>query len=190
MLKKLYHRLRQIWYRLVVLKSSPRKVALGFALGVFISFTPTFGCQIALVVALAALLRFNPVSATVGVYVTNFVTVVPLYVLCYKIGCWVIGYEPGSGLGLAGVWRESGFYGLLLLGKRGMRWIAIESIGAVIIGTLSGVPSYFLVLFGVVRYRRARLARRYRKLRERMGESRPMTTERRVRKEGSEAVKR
>lgn len=174
MLRKLYQKLYAVWYRLVTLRSSPRKVAGGLALGIFVSLTPTFGVQMAIVVAVAALLRVNAASALVGVYLTNVVTVWPLYVLCYRVGRVVVGGTPADEVVFS---RAGGIYRLLELGQRGLVLIGTELIGAVIVGTLAAPCVYFLTLFGVVRYRRARLNRRIRRMRRRLEQANTATTE-------------
>lgn len=145
----------------MTLKSSPRKIALGFALGVFLAFTPTFGVQTILTLSLAALLRVNPISATVGVYVSNPLTVVPMYALCYKLGAWILGVSPV-------IQGEELSWGLLSLGKTGLSWMGVEMVGAIFVGGVSAMVGYFVALASVVRYRRARLNRRIEKMRQRL----------------------
>jgi hypothetical protein len=166
-LRRLYIKLARLWYRLVTLKSSPRKIALGFALGVFIAHTPTLGVQTILTLSLAALLKVNPISATVGVYMSNPVTMVPMYALCYRVGAWVVNASPGNGLEVSG---EGFFWGLLSLGKTGLTWMWVEFVGALIVGSLNAIIAYFVAMFAVVRFRRARLNRHMKEMKERLEE--------------------
>ena len=118
-----------------------------------------------LAVSLAALLRVNPISAVIGTYVTNVFTGWPLYFLCYKVGSAVLGVSISAPEGI----REGGLLpGLLRLGKLGLTWMGVEFIGGLIVGAISAVPAYFLSLLAVVRYRRARIARRIARMRQRM----------------------
>ena len=174
MLRKLYQKLNRVWYRLVTLRSSPRKVAGGLALGIFVSLTPTFGLQMAIVVGLAALLRVNAASAVVGVYLTNPVTVAPLYLLCYKVGRLVVGGGPVPEADISAIGL---FSWVLRLGGQWVTWMGIEFLGALIVGTLAACCVYFPTLFGVVRYRRARLNRRIRRMRRRLEQANTATTE-------------
>jgi len=165
MLRRIYNKLAGVWYRLVTLKSSPRKIALGLALGVFLSYTPTIGFQTPIAIGLAALLKVNPVSAVIGVYLTNVFTAWPLYLFCYKVGGLVLGVEV---TGREHV-REAGFLvGVVNFGRLGLEWMAVELLGAIIVGSVSAVAAYFLALFALIRYRRARLRRRIQKMRERL----------------------
>ena len=165
MLRRIYRKFARVWYRLVTLKSSSRKIAAGLALGVFLSFTPTFGFQTVLALGAAAALKVNPISCVLGVNLTNFFTVIPLYSLCHGVGRWVLGVEQTVNVTLQ---REGILLNLLSLGGRGLQWIGIESVGAVLVGSISAGIAYFLALFGVIRYRTARLNRRIRAMHRRI----------------------
>ncbi|MFW5914902.1 MAG: DUF2062 domain-containing protein [Planctomycetota bacterium] len=163
LLKRLYLKLVRVWYRLVTLKSSPRKIALGFALGIFIAPTPTLGFQTILALLLSTLFKVNPVSAVLGMYVSNPLTIVPMYALCYRVGAWVLGVPPDNPMDwFSGEWTT--------ITRAGLSWIAVESVGAVIVGGSAAVVGYFVTLWGVVRFRRARLNKRIKKIRERLSE--------------------
>jgi hypothetical protein len=71
---------------LSALDDTPQRIALGTAVGIFIGLTPTVGIQMLLVLLVAPLLPFNRVSALVTVYISNPVTMVPMYYLNYKVG--------------------------------------------------------------------------------------------------------
>lgn len=154
-------KLWKLWYKLVTLKSSPRRIAGGFAVGLFIAYTPTFGFQTALAVGLAALLRVNAMSAVVGVWVTNHFTAIPIYYFCYRVGGLVTGSYPLDDP------EVFGSLGALL--KAGPQVLWTEFVGGVVVGLITCVPAYFLMLWGVVRYRRVRLGRKAKKMRSKMG---------------------
>ncbi len=77
---------RTVFKWLVRLRRSPRAVAGGFALGVFIAFTPTIGLQIIIVIFLGTLLNLNRPAAVIAVWITNVATMVPIYTFNYWIG--------------------------------------------------------------------------------------------------------
>lgn len=176
MLRRIYDRLRKLWYKLVTLKSSPRRIALGFALGVFLAYTPTFGVQMPLALGMATVLKVNPISCLVGTYLTNVFTVWPIYVLCHGLGSWVTGVEsvfiPRNPEPTT--WWSS----LVYISKLGLQWVALELLGATICGTLSAVAAYFLMLFAVIRYRTVRLNRRIRRVRARIMQAQQEAEER------------
>ena len=171
MLRSIRKKLAKLWYKLVTLKSSPRKIALGFAVGVFISYTPTFGVQTVMALGVAALLRLNPIATAAGTYVTNIVTAPPLYMLCHEVGRVLLGMQAAS----VDLTETKIGWNILRLGKVGLQWMGVELLGAVVVGAITAVPAYFLALFGVIGYRRARLNRRIQKMRQRIeqAESRP-----------------
>ena len=65
---------------------TPHQIALGAALGVFIAFTPTIGFQMLLGVIVATIFRANPVAAALPAWLTNPVTIVPVYSFNYWVG--------------------------------------------------------------------------------------------------------
>jgi len=77
---------RAVFKWLVRLRRSPRAVAGGFALGVFIAFTPTIGLQIIIVIFLGTLLNLNRPAAILAVWITNVATMVPIYTFNYWVG--------------------------------------------------------------------------------------------------------
>ena len=161
MLRKIVHQIARLWYKLVTLRSSPKKIAAGLAIGVFISFTPTFGFQTVLAIGCAALFKVNPVSTVMGVYLTNPFTFVPVYALCYSVGRRILGMEPLHSPAIV-------FKSLPALLTHGPQILVGVLIGGVVLGLLAGPLAYFLALFAVVRYRVARLNRRIEKMRRRI----------------------
>lgn len=85
--------LKKIYDRFIRIRGNPREIALGFALGLFIGFTPTMGIQIAMGVFFAALLKWNKIAAAIGVQVTNPLTAPFVYSFTYFIGAKLIGLE-------------------------------------------------------------------------------------------------
>ncbi|MBE0438505.1 MAG: DUF2062 domain-containing protein [Gammaproteobacteria bacterium] len=71
-----------------------RSVAGGLALGLFIAFMPILG-QMFVAAALAIVFRVNLPIAVMGVWVTNPLTLAPLYYFTYKIGAWLLGIPVG-----------------------------------------------------------------------------------------------
>jgi len=67
-----------------------RNVARAFALGLFLAFLP-LPVHLILAVALALALRLNIPVAVTGTLLANPLTVVPMYVLAYWVGCHLLG---------------------------------------------------------------------------------------------------
>jgi len=77
---------RAVFKWLVRLRRSPRAVAGGFALGVFLAFHPPIGVQLVLAVFLATVLNLNRPAAMLAVWITNVATMAPIYSFNYWVG--------------------------------------------------------------------------------------------------------
>jgi uncharacterized protein (DUF2062 family) len=64
-----------------------------FAIGLFISFIPLPG-HILMAVLLALTLRVNIPIAAISTFVSNPVTIGPMYFLAYRVGFHLLGLEP------------------------------------------------------------------------------------------------
>jgi len=74
-------------------RGSPEAVAWGFAIGMFVTFSPTVGFQIPLSLLLATLLNGNRLAATIPIWLTNVFTVPPVYSFTYKLGAFFLPPE-------------------------------------------------------------------------------------------------
>ena len=75
-------------------RGAPDAIARGAALGTWVALTPTVGIQMFVVGILGIPLRANIPVAVALVWVSNPVTMVPLYFLYYRLGTLVLA-EPG-----------------------------------------------------------------------------------------------
>ncbi|PLY04454.1 MAG: DUF2062 domain-containing protein [Desulfuromonas sp.] len=82
--------------RFIRLSGTPDEIAKGFALGIFIGMTPTFGFQMLLAVFAAFLLRENRLAAIIGVWITNPVTAPFIYAAEYEFGRRLLQMDPLS----------------------------------------------------------------------------------------------
>ncbi len=97
---------RAILRTVLMLDDTPHSIALGTAIGMFIGMTPTVGIQMLLVMAFAFVtsrfLHFNRMAALITVYISNPITVLPIYWLDYQIGSMIVGgtlsYETLAGI--------------------------------------------------------------------------------------------
>lgn len=88
---------RTVLRRLLALNDSAHAIALGVAVGVFVGLTPTVGVQTILILGLVLATRrfvyFNATAAMASTYISNPVTMVPMYYGWYRIGAW---FSTGS----------------------------------------------------------------------------------------------
>lgn len=149
-------------YELARQKDPPPRIALGMALGIFIGLLPIMGIQMAVVSVFAIPLRANLKAAIAGVWISNPVTVVPLYYVNYRFG---LLFTPGRGLDKEEFGR--------IIADAGWDWSAIgESIGrllsmgadvlvplwvgSTILAVIFGIPTYFVTYRLVINYRKMR----------------------------------
>jgi uncharacterized protein (DUF2062 family) len=71
-------------------QDTAHRLAMGAAIGMFIAWTPTFGVQMVLAVALATLFRANKAVTIPMVWLTNPVTNVPIYAFAYAFGHFLL----------------------------------------------------------------------------------------------------
>lgn len=87
-----------------------RSVAGGVALGLFVAFIPV-PMQMLISAALAIALRVNLIIAVVLVWVSNPLTMPPMFYFGYIVGTWLIGppvFHTGFEPTLAWFWNELG----------------------------------------------------------------------------------
>ena len=69
----------------------PKRVAAGWALGMFIGCAVPFGLQLVVSVPLSFVLRVSKIGATVGTLITNPVTIFFIYPVQTWVGCYLLG---------------------------------------------------------------------------------------------------
>jgi uncharacterized protein (DUF2062 family) len=142
--EKLKHQFKTI----MSLDSHPGHISTGFAVGVFISFTPPIpGLHTALALVIAFVFRLNKVTCLTGTWVNSPITVVPSMILSYKLGKWILGG-----------------HGISELNIRNLDWATLKGVmlhhskplllGCSIIGFAAAVAAYFVCYWLVVFFRR------------------------------------
>jgi len=75
------------WARNIIsIRATPRQIALGVALGSFIAFTPLVGIQMLLAALVAAVLGASRKAAMLAVWISNPMTMAPIFALTYQLG--------------------------------------------------------------------------------------------------------
>ena len=80
-----------MYSRFLAIRGRPRQIAMGLALGLFIGMSPTLGIQTAIALFAATVLKWNKISAALGVWITNPLTAPFIYGLTYVVGKKVLG---------------------------------------------------------------------------------------------------
>lgn len=129
-------------YDILSLDSHPAHISAGFAVGVFISFTPFFGFHTPLAIAAAFLLRLNKLTCITGAWVNTPLTVVPVLALSYRLGRLMRGLPPQDLQIKALDWQHLKVHAASLV------------VGTSMLGFAAAIASYFLMYWLIVRFRR------------------------------------
>jgi uncharacterized protein len=152
-------------YKILHADDPPHRLALGIAIGMFVTFTPLIGFQMAISVFLAWLLRANKLVGVPIVWISNPFTIIPIYYPCYAIGCWMLGTPV-----VVGEWERMKTAWGELLGDPTTRWgdkvqfwwehlmnfVGPLWLGCLLVATLAGIGSYYVSLLSIRKYRLAR----------------------------------
>lgn len=139
--------IREFAERVKKLHGDPHYVAMGIAIGVFISITPTIPFHTVIAVALAFIFRGSKAAAALGVWFCNPLTAPLFYWGSYKAGMFILG-DPGP--------FNVKFESILELLRLGADVTMAMVTGGVILGILPGIAAYFLTrkIFITIRSRK------------------------------------
>ncbi|HMN02503.1 MAG TPA: DUF2062 domain-containing protein [Geobacter anodireducens] len=124
------------------LDSHPGHIAAGFAVGVFISFTPFFTFHTLMAIAAAFIFRLNKLTCVTGAWVNTPLTVVPVLAISYKLGRVMRGLPPAE------------------LSFDKLDWHALKPhatsllLGTSVIGFVAAVIAYVICYWLEIRFRR------------------------------------
>lgn len=149
-------------YRILHADDPPHRLALGIAVGMFVTFTPLIGFQMMLSVFLAWLLRANKLVGIPLVWISNPFTIIPIYYPCYQLGCAILGEKVVNSK-----WSHLGTEWQHLIADPATTWgvkvrfwweglmdfIGPLCLGCLIVGTFLAVASYYVSLLMIRSYR-------------------------------------
>ncbi len=89
------------YYRLRILRlgATPHSIALGFATGIAMAWTPFLGFHLGLALILSYLLSGNLVAAALGTTLSNPATFPVICAVTWETGRWLVGGEASTGAG-------------------------------------------------------------------------------------------
>jgi hypothetical protein len=150
----LEHWIKLFLKRVLTPHVSPHAVAMGTAIGVFLAFTPTVGLQMILAALIATALGVSRAAAVIPVWISNPLTLVPIYGSTYWVG-WQLTGGPTTGqfidrlravvsrLEGHGFWEFLDRFGQLL--TLGADTLAPLTVGGIVVGLAAGALSYGLI---------------------------------------------
>ncbi len=141
-------------------KESPHRIALAFAVGVFMGISPFLGLHYIGGIMLAWLFRLNKLITVIGVSVNNPWTIVPLSSFCAWLGAKLLGIEQvlpevdWARMSLSHIiGTMSDMDNFLIVVNKLMPLIKSFFVGSFIICIISAIISYFLIKVLAVRYK-------------------------------------
>ena len=123
------------------LDSHPGHISAGFAVGVFIGFTPFYGLHFPMAIVASIIFRLNKLTCITGTWVNNPLLVVPATVMSYKMGRILLGMPPTE------------------ITIKGLDWQFVKShaatliLGSSLLGFVAAVLSYFVCYYLIVMFR-------------------------------------
>lgn len=133
-------------------QGSPESIARGGAMGMWIALTPTVGIQMLLVAVLAVPLRCNVPVAIAMVWISNPLTVVPLYFGFYWLGALMLGRDSAGyehvAESLVSCFAMVQDVGLLqALEKLGDEILWPMTVGSLVAASATALPTYHALLW-------------------------------------------
>lgn len=98
---KIIHQISRWKDKISTIPAEPGKVALGYALGVFLAATPFVGLKVFLALPLIYFYKWNKIAALIGIFHINPLTGPVFYGFSFLVGKTIHGsevifYKPGS----------------------------------------------------------------------------------------------
>jgi uncharacterized protein len=146
---------RYAMHRLARMRASPHALAMGFAAGAFVSFTPLIGLHF------VYFLRGNLIASALGTVLGNPVTFPFIWMASYDLGALLLGLGTKSDVDI----QVTDTVSLLSdgpLAYAAMTWWSVEPvflpilIGSIPLGFICGVICYWIVRVTVTRFKNRR----------------------------------
>jgi uncharacterized protein (DUF2062 family) len=157
--------IKQWIHRLIHLNESPYRIAMGCACGIFCSALPIFG-QTFIGMITARLLSASVIASLPWTWISNPLTIVPMWYGGYKLGIWI---TPGNRKSLSYIEIQALMHNFNHMDwTEGLSLIYIEFwdallplwLGTVVIGLTMAAPSFFLIYYITEEILRRRMRRR------------------------------
>ena len=157
-----------LWHRVTRISATPHTIALGVAIGAFVSFTPFLGLHFLIAGLIALALGGSIVASALGTAVGNPLTFPFIWLASYNLGAMLLGYRQRTRVYidlpdhmLALVFSEPGTVWRAF-------WAAVDpylvpmTVGGIPLGLACGVAAYIIVRSAVAGYQHRRQTRIYR----------------------------
>jgi len=139
--------------RFLELDDTPKDIARGIAIGVFIAMTPTVGIQMITIAVACTIFHGNRLAGVAMAWISNPLTIVPIYWLDYVIGSFILRAPLIGKSEIAKLveLKSTSMFGMFFefLGNLGTMTVDLAGpmfLGGVIVGIVCAMPSYFIFL--------------------------------------------
>lgn len=158
---------RRFVHRILQINDTPESIALGTAVGIWLAMTPTVGIQMILMIIIGTVVRANRLAGIVMVYISNPLTLVPIYWGDYWLGSVLMGQETVTRAAfeedlnqILRLFNEQGAWDSLRYAIDAKLKIFVPMmVGGSVLGAVLAAPAYPLTL-RVVRAHQRRKARK------------------------------
>lgn len=146
--------LKYLWQRTVRLNGSPHSIALGLAIGAFVSANPILGTHILWAAFIIYFIGGNFIAAALGTWVGNPLSFPFIWLATYNIGHFLLGTSGGT---------QVPQLSFSTLAKAPFEVLVPMFIGWLPVGLVLGVTVYYPSLWAVEAYQKQRAVRLARK---------------------------
>ena len=143
-------KIKQQFRKLLHLDDTPHRIALAFALGVYIAFSPLIGLHTGMVFLFAWLFRLNTIALLLGSLLNNPWTFGPIFGSCLWLGLKIYGMTrtiPPLD------WQQLTWMNFM---TRLKPYLVPFVLGTTLVGIVASVTAYFLANYLITQYRHAR----------------------------------
>jgi uncharacterized protein len=156
---------RYLWHRVTRISATPHTIALGVAIGAFVSFTPFLGLHFLIAGLIALALGGSILASALGTAVGNPLTFPFIWLASYNLGAMLLGYRQRTRISI----DLPDYMFTLVFTNPGMVWRAFWAavdpyllpmlVGGIPLGLACGVAVYVVVRSAVAGYQHRRQAR-------------------------------
>ncbi|HUF44233.1 MAG TPA: DUF2062 domain-containing protein [Aestuariivirgaceae bacterium] len=156
---------RYLWHRMTRISASPHAIALGIAVGVFVSFTPFIGLHFIIAAVISLAVGGSIVASAIGTAAGNPLTFPFIWLASYNLGALMLGHRQRTRVHI----ELPDDMVVLLFTQPGELWRAFwtaidpyivqMTVGSLPLGTACGLVVYVIVRSVVAGYQRRREAR-------------------------------
>ncbi|WP_373498049.1 DUF2062 domain-containing protein [Desulfococcus sp.] len=139
---------KKAYERFVKIRGTPREIALGFALGLFVGMTPFMGFHMAIAIFFAALFKWNKIAAAAGGWISNPLTAPFVYAGTYYVGNKVLNIQNACCIP-----KELNLDVIVQLVKNAPEIFWILTVGGIVAGIPVAMLGYYLALTTILKYR-------------------------------------